>query len=503
MGAYVRTDAAAGGRRPRARVRALSRSWPSGGARPAGTLSGGEQQMLAIGRALMARPRLILFDEPSLGLAPTVVETVFAIIARHPARGHDGAHGGAERLHGAPARHPRLRHGDGAHHARGRRRASSSTTSSVKRPTSEAREWERSTSARRCRGGKTRGSCAARAASSTTSSCPGCSTPPSSGARTRTRGSSAIRTDAARAPARRRPRLHLRRPRPLDEAAAALRRACRRGSPRGSQVTMKQVPAARAVPRRGPPRRRDRGHGARGQPRPRRGRRRAGRGRLRAAAAGGRDMVAGGGAGRAGHPPGVGRQRRGATSDRLRRRRRARSRGAGRRSASASTSSATSACPSRRAAWWRSGTRATASLTTWNATQVVHFVQQGLVAALGLPAHKVRVIAPDVGGGFGTKANGYPEDLLIPVAAIVAPAPGEVDRGPARAHDGLGPRAPPGARHRDRRAARRHHARRARPDLGRPRRLQRAGASCCPTTRWRTCSARIACRASTSSAAAS
>ena len=48
---------------------------------PAGTLSGGEQQMLAIGRALMARPRLILFDEPSLGLAPTVVETTFGIIA--------------------------------------------------------------------------------------------------------------------------------------------------------------------------------------------------------------------------------------------------------------------------------------------------------------------------------------------------------------------------------------------------------------------------------------
>jgi branched-chain amino acid transport system ATP-binding protein len=46
----------------------------------AGTLSGGEQQMLAIGRALMARPRLILFDEPSLGLAPTVVETTFRII---------------------------------------------------------------------------------------------------------------------------------------------------------------------------------------------------------------------------------------------------------------------------------------------------------------------------------------------------------------------------------------------------------------------------------------
>jgi carbon-monoxide dehydrogenase large subunit len=63
------------------------------------------------------------------------------------------------------------------------------------------------------------------------------------------------------------------------------------------------------------------------------------------------------------------------------------------------------------------------ALTTWNGTQVVHFVQQGLVAALGLPPHKIRVIAPDVGGGFGTKANGYAEDLLIPAAAIAARRP--------------------------------------------------------------------------------
>lgn len=48
----------------------------------AGTLSGGEQQMLAIGRALMARPRLLMLDEPSLGLAPNIVQQIFALIKR-------------------------------------------------------------------------------------------------------------------------------------------------------------------------------------------------------------------------------------------------------------------------------------------------------------------------------------------------------------------------------------------------------------------------------------
>jgi branched-chain amino acid transport system ATP-binding protein len=80
MGCYLRADRARVGsdmERIFARFPVLAERR----SQPAGTLSGGEQQMLAIGRALMSRPRLMLFDEPSLGLAPTMVERTFEIIA--------------------------------------------------------------------------------------------------------------------------------------------------------------------------------------------------------------------------------------------------------------------------------------------------------------------------------------------------------------------------------------------------------------------------------------
>src|SRR5262249_44216663 len=79
MGAYLRTDR----RETAADTARIFDQFPRLAERrqqPAGTSSGGEQQMLAIGRALMSRPKLILFDEPSLGLAPNIVERTFDII---------------------------------------------------------------------------------------------------------------------------------------------------------------------------------------------------------------------------------------------------------------------------------------------------------------------------------------------------------------------------------------------------------------------------------------
>ena len=86
MGAYIRDDRAAVaadlervyGLFPRLRERRVQ---------TAGTLSGGEQQMLAIGRAMMCRPRLLLLDEPSMGLAPLMVQKIFEVIRAIAAEG--------------------------------------------------------------------------------------------------------------------------------------------------------------------------------------------------------------------------------------------------------------------------------------------------------------------------------------------------------------------------------------------------------------------------------
>ncbi len=109
MGAYIRTAASKKGidedlemvftRFPRLKERRKQ---------VAGTLSGGEQQMLAIGRALMSRPRMLLLDEPSMGLSPILVQEIFSCITEVNRGRHHHPSGGTERENGPDGVRPCL-----------------------------------------------------------------------------------------------------------------------------------------------------------------------------------------------------------------------------------------------------------------------------------------------------------------------------------------------------------------------------------------------------------
>ena len=98
-------------------------------------------------------------------------------------------------------------------------------------------------------------------------------------------------------------------------------------------------------------------------------------------------------------------------------------------------------------------------LTLWSSTQIPHVLRVLMALSTGIPENKLRVIAPDVGGGFGAKLQFYREEILAHGDREPARPAGQVDRDPQREHGGHPPRPRPDPVHRDGRDPRRQDPR--------------------------------------------